>query len=1010
MTRSASDDLGLEATGAPDGGPGTKGNAVAASRDRALAATAASDASDALAATGAAAPGLDATMDSGGRRQETDGSADAGTLPTASVTRYAIEREIGRGGLGRVMRARDRVLDRTVAVKEILEGDEDSHRRFVREALITARLQHPAIVPLYEAGRWKDGTPFYAMRLIRGRPLSELLEGAALERRLALLPAVQSASDAVAYAHSERIIHRDLKPGNVMVGDYGETVVIDWGLAKDLSIDDRDALEAGPYRAVSGDQTIAGAVMGTPAYMAPEQARGETVDERSDVYALGAMLYHVLSGENPHEQDPRDELLARIRAGRVAPLRERAAELPADLVAIVEKSMAADAVDRYPTGKEFAEDLRRFQAGQLVGAHRYSLGELLRRWLRRHRTAVTVAALLVTLLIGVVVVAAGRVLDERRAAREERAAAERLVDHMLTDLHDRLEAVGRLDAMEGSMSAVDAYYESFGTRRRGPLDLARRARELEILGGVRRAAGDLDGALAALLRARDVRDELVRREPRNTAFRQASAGARGRVSKLLADRGDLAGAESEARAAVAALSPEGPVGTEGLDLVARATALRDLAAVLNRRGSAKEALDVQREAVALLERAEPGTGALTNAKIELGELLLVQGDSVAAAAAFDGAVVARRAASHASPRDASLGFLVAEATRLRGQARRDLGRLDAAEEDFAAAITRLRALLELEPKNEHWRAELVLSLSHLGNLRPDRGDVVGALKAFEDAAVEQRALLAGNPAHFEWRRNASNLLCKIAHWRGVIGTGTEDDLERCISSSTVLADEYPANARLRDDVAQAHEEHGLWRLSRGDAAVAEAAIRQAVAIREPALAAGRIPDAVRHLAINYQQLSDALAAKGDASGARAEAERALGLFRELAALRPDHPPFQRDLYTQLVGIGFLDEERGDLAPALASYKEALSISERLAAASQDSVQALSDHAYALYSVALIEVQDATTRAAGIAHADDAIRIFASLERDGRIGPQQLAWLKEVRDLRARAARLSPTVR
>ena len=1009
MTRSASDDLGLERTAASDGAFATPASGASPVRDGAHAETAASDASGALAATGAAAPGLDATRAAGGS-SDADATADAGTLPTASVTRYAIEREIGRGGLGRVLRARDRVLDRTVAVKEILEGDETSRRRFVREALITARLQHPAIVPLYEAGRWKDGTPFYAMRLIRGRPLSELLEGAPQERRLALLPVVQAAADAVAYAHSERIIHRDLKPGNVMVGDYGETVVIDWGLAKDLSIDDREALDAGPYRAVSGDRTAVGAVMGTPAYMAPEQARGEAVDERSDVYALGAMLYHLLAGENPHERDPRDEVLSRIRTGRVAPLRERTAELPADLVAIVEKAMAVEPAGRYATAKELAEDLRRYQAGQLVGAHRYSFGQLLRRWLRRHRPAVTVAVLLVSALIGVVVVAARRVLDERRVAREERAAAERLVDHMLTDLHDRLEAVGRLDAMEGSMSAVDTYYASFGARRRGTADLARRARELEILGAVRRAGGDSDGALAALRRAGDARDELSRREPRNAAFRRASASVKGQLSKLLADRGDLASAEAEARAAVASLTSRDPATADTLTLAARATALRDLASVLLRRGSTEEALGSLREAVELLERAAPMTESLTNARIELGELLLERGNSVAAETAFDAAVAARRAASDASSRDAARSFLVAEATRLRGQARRDRGRLDAAEEDFTEAIARIRALLALEPKNEHWRAELVVALTHLGNLRPERGDAAGAVKLFEEAAAEQQVLLSANPKHHEWRRNAAVLSCKVAHWRGVVATATEDDLERCISSTEALAAEHPTDARLRDAVAQAHEEHGLWRLGRGEPAAAEAAIRQAIAIREPSLAAGRTPDAARALAINHQQLGDALAAKGDERGARTEAERALALFRELAAGRPDHPPYQRDLYTQLMGLGFLDEERGDLPGALASYQEALSISERLAAASQDSVQAMTDHAYALYSVAVIEVQAAATREAGISHADEAIRVLAALERDGRLGRDQLAWLKEARDLRAGAARVAPTER
>src|SRR5262249_26943413 len=159
-----------------------------------------------------------------------------------------------------------------------------ARRRFVREALITARLQHPSIVPVYEAGRWPDRAPFYAMKLVAGRPMSDVLARAAtLDDRLALLPAVLAVCDAMAYAHGERIIHRDLKPHNVLVGAHGETVVIDWGLAKDLTADDRDAPAIGPYRAAAADQTADGALLGTPGYMAPEQALGQDADERADV-------------------------------------------------------------------------------------------------------------------------------------------------------------------------------------------------------------------------------------------------------------------------------------------------------------------------------------------------------------------------------------------------------------------------------------------------------------------------------------------------------------------------------------------------------------------------------------------------------------------------------------------------------------------------------------------------------------------------------------------------------
>src|SRR6185295_10072435 len=162
--------------------------------------------------------------------------------------RYQIIGEHGRGGLGRVSRVHDRELGRDIAIKELLTRGHVGEVRFLREALITARLEHPGIVPVYEAGRWPDGTPFYAMKLVAGRPLRDLIiERATIAERIALLHHVIAVADAIAYAHGRNIIHRDLKPGNVIVGDFGETIVIDWGLAKDLSAEET-SLVGGPFR------------------------------------------------------------------------------------------------------------------------------------------------------------------------------------------------------------------------------------------------------------------------------------------------------------------------------------------------------------------------------------------------------------------------------------------------------------------------------------------------------------------------------------------------------------------------------------------------------------------------------------------------------------------------------------------------------------------------------------------------------------------------------------------
>ncbi|HUS64417.1 MAG TPA: serine/threonine-protein kinase, partial [Kofleriaceae bacterium] len=372
---------------------------------------------------------------------------DLAELPSIDPRHYAVGGELARGGMGRILSARDRRLGRAVAIKELLRGDADARVRFEREARITARLQHPAIVSLYEAGRWPGGEPFYVMKLVEGEPLDRKIQDRSFEERLGLVSHVIAVVDALAYAHGKGVIHRDLKPSNVLIGDHGETVVIDWGLAKELADTDPEGAAPAPAR---GDETVAGAVMGTPAYMPPEQARGAAVGPAADVYALGAILYHVLSGEPLYRGASSDEVLAQVQAAPPRPIAEVEPRVPPDLVTIVDKATARDPDARYPSALELADDLKRFQTGQLVGAHRYTLDQLVRRWLRRHRVAVTVAGVLLALLAATLVVSVRRVVAERDEANRQRSLAranqaesEDLLGFMLGDLRDRLKKLGR---------------------------------------------------------------------------------------------------------------------------------------------------------------------------------------------------------------------------------------------------------------------------------------------------------------------------------------------------------------------------------------------------------------------------------------------------------------------------------------------------------------------------------------------------------------------------------------
>ncbi len=296
-----------------------------------------------------------------------------------SVAGYELVREIARGGMGVVYTARDLVLDRVVAVKVMLPGADAD--RFVRESKITARLPHPGIPPVHELGTLPDGSPFLAMKLVAGRTLAEELKTIDRPR---LLRALTQVCQAVGFAHSRGVIHRDLKPANVMVGAFGEIQVMDWGLAKDVTSRDtsepprakgvaREPVGADAVQttslAASGestdDQTRAGQVMGTPAYMAPEQARGEPTDTRTDVFALGGILCKILTGQPPFRGPSSLDLIHRAAAGDLdeANARLDGCGADAELVALCRHCLSANPQDRPADGQAVADGLTAYLNG-----------------------------------------------------------------------------------------------------------------------------------------------------------------------------------------------------------------------------------------------------------------------------------------------------------------------------------------------------------------------------------------------------------------------------------------------------------------------------------------------------------------------------------------------------------------------------------------------------------------------------------------------------------------------
>jgi serine/threonine-protein kinase len=390
--------------------------------------------------------------------QATDGARtpDADTRPAPDAAGHALFERIGVGGMGEVYRCGDDALRRDLAIKVIkagLHGDHDAEERFLREARLTGSLQHPGIVPVHNLGRLADGQLFYTMKLVRGRTLADLLrdEPDGPERLPRLLSVVEKVCQAVAYAHSKGVLHRDLKPSNVMVGEFGEVQVMDWGLAKELRSSEASTapaeasvipaeatgeLETGAWAQAADGLSRAGAALGTLAYMPPEQATGDwdIVDERADVFALGAVLCAVLTGRPPYHGSNPDDLLQRARRGDLAEALGRLETCGADtaLVDLCRDCLAAAREGRPRHAGVVAERLASYQAEV---RERLRQAELERaraevqtreeRKRRRLRAALALAALL--LLSGGAVVwwqghqrqveadgATGHVMDEAR--------------------------------------------------------------------------------------------------------------------------------------------------------------------------------------------------------------------------------------------------------------------------------------------------------------------------------------------------------------------------------------------------------------------------------------------------------------------------------------------------------------------------------------------------------------------------------------------------------------------
>lgn len=382
---------------------------------------------------------------------------------------YAVEGTHARGGMGAILSAKDLNLGRTVAMKVVLRDRQVSQEqllRFVEEAKVTGQLEHPNIVPVHELATDEQGEPYYIMKFVQGVTLKDVLgdlkagkaETATRYTLAHLLTIFQKVCDAVAFAHSKSVVHRDLKPENVMIGEYGEVLVMDWGLAKVLKAAEQwgdGGLEgcaqssSTPALQSPAGLTLDGTIMGTPNFMAPEQAEGRIgdIDARTDVFALGGILYNILTLHAPVEAASVEEALEKVRRGDITPASQynptthgrkpsvaktaRAPllhcpglRIPESLAAVAMKAMAVRREDRYQGVPELQQEIAAYQGGFATAAERAGVVRLLWLLVQRHKTEFGLGVATLIVLVAVVAVSLIRIAGERNAAIRERNRAD----------------------------------------------------------------------------------------------------------------------------------------------------------------------------------------------------------------------------------------------------------------------------------------------------------------------------------------------------------------------------------------------------------------------------------------------------------------------------------------------------------------------------------------------------------------------------------------------------------